>query len=111
MASSPSRDGKPQKEKYKPMSLSESSPRQSPLIRHHSEKIGRRSHSSPKSSSKVDANNYVLYNSGHYTPWLSSIPKGQFQKIWRNCTNINIYEEQSEIVADRFIQNNYPIDL
>lgn len=59
----------------------------------------------------TDRNGYVPYNSCHYGPWLRAIPKSQFTRIRRNCSTLEDFWTQGEVLKRRFIEKNYPEDL
>ncbi|XP_056376037.1 uncharacterized protein LOC130273370 isoform X1 [Hyla sarda] len=57
---------------------------------------------------KVDSNSYLDFTSSHFKKWLINVPYGQFKRIRRNCSNLNDFEEQSDILRKRFRAKKYP---
>lgn len=55
----------------------------------------------------TDRNFYIPQNSCHHKSWLINLPRGQFLRIKRNCTNAGDYEEQSTELANTFIRKGY----
>lgn len=43
----------------------------------------------------VDRNGYTPLKSCHYAPWLLNVPKGQFMRLKRNCTDEQDYKDRS----------------
>ncbi|XP_075208070.1 uncharacterized protein LOC142312966 [Anomaloglossus baeobatrachus] len=60
---------------------------------------------------KVDANDYIHYNSKHYNKWLQNIPLNQYKRIRRNCTQDIDFNEQVEVLRQRFEDKGYPKPL
>lgn len=54
-----------------------------------------------------DRNSYIPQNSCYHKPWLVNVPRGQFLRIKRNCTNISDFEEQSTELDNTFIRKGY----
>lgn len=52
-------------------------------------------------------NSYIGYNSHHYKPWVTNIPKGQFKLIKCNCRDHSDLVVQSKVIKDRFLERNY----
>ncbi|XP_063315812.1 vomeronasal type-2 receptor 26-like [Pelobates fuscus] len=55
----------------------------------------------------VDVNSFIDIDSCHFKTWLSNIPKGQFMRLKRNCTDDNTFIEQSDILKKQFYQKGY----
>lgn len=55
----------------------------------------------------TDRNSYIPTCSCHHKPWLSNIPGGQFTRMRRNCTRIEDYDYQSNILTNMFIDKGY----
>ncbi|OCT74329.1 hypothetical protein XELAEV_18033295mg [Xenopus laevis] len=60
---------------------------------------------------KTDCNGYIPYNSGHHRKWLNNIPKGQFGRIKRNCSNLDDYRQNCEIMEGDFREKGYNTQL
>lgn len=54
----------------------------------------------------TDRNSNLSIKSGH-PAWIKNIPKGQFLRVWRNCTEDRDYLEQADKLKSRFIQKGY----
>lgn len=60
---------------------------------------------------KTDVNSYIGYESHHHKPWIRNIPKGQFKRIQRNCTDTTDFILQAKVIKDRFLERNYREDM
>ncbi|XP_073417913.1 uncharacterized protein [Dendrobates tinctorius] len=60
---------------------------------------------------KVDSNSYVHFKSSHYSKWLFNIPHNQFQRIRKNCTEDEDFNNQAEVLKGRFLAQKYPSQL
>lgn len=49
-------------------------------------------------------------DSCHHRPWLSSIPKSQFMRLRRNCSDPHVFRAQAKILTDRFLEKGYSIE-
>ncbi|CAH2285173.1 Hypothetical predicted protein, partial [Pelobates cultripes] len=58
----------------------------------------------------VDANSYIEMSSCHYPPWLKNVPKSQFLRVRRNCTQEIDYISQAERIKEQFLDKGYEID-
>lgn len=56
---------------------------------------------------ETDRNAYIPLTSCHHPSWLKAAPKGQFQRIRRNCTNILDYQQQAQVLKSRFLDKGY----
>ncbi|CAH2300460.1 Hypothetical predicted protein, partial [Pelobates cultripes] len=62
----------------------------------------------------IDSNWYLLEwiiligSSCHYKPWLDSVPKSQFLRLRRNCTQLENFEEQANTLKNKFMEKDYP---
>lgn len=56
---------------------------------------------------ETDRNAYIPVSSCHHKSWLTAVPKGQFQRIRHNCTEISEYYQQASIFRQRFIAKGY----
>lgn len=56
---------------------------------------------------QTDVNSYIGLNSHHYKPWAANIPKRQFKRIKRNCTDHSDFVVQSKLIKDQFLERNY----
>lgn len=54
-----------------------------------------------------DRNSYIPIQSGHHPRWLRNIPKGQFMRIRRNCTEDTDYYDQASLIKQRFVEKGY----
>lgn len=54
-----------------------------------------------------DRNGYIPTASNHHKNWLNNIPKGQFLRMRRNCTDHAQFEEQSRVLKQRFQEKGY----
>ncbi|XP_075128445.1 olfactory receptor 11L1-like [Leptodactylus fuscus] len=58
---------------------------------------------------KETATNALLrYDSHHPQPLKKGIPKGQFLRVRRNCSELAEFDRQSEILMRRFLDRGYP---
>lgn len=55
----------------------------------------------------TDRNGYIPTSSCHHPKWIGNIPKGQFMRIRRNCSNITDFEEQTNNLIKRFVDKGY----
>ena len=55
----------------------------------------------------TDRNSFLPMQSGHHPAWLKNIPKGQLMRVKRNCSTLEDYDEQSEILKGRFREKGY----
>lgn len=46
----------------------------------------------------TDRNRYIPTDSCHHPNWLKAIPKGQFQRIRRNCFHLEDFQSQANIL-------------
>lgn len=60
---------------------------------------------------ETDRTGYIPTASCHHPKWLGAIPKGQLMHIPWNCTNLNDYVQQSELVVNRFKEKGNHNDL
>lgn len=57
---------------------------------------------------KKDRNGYIPLFSCHHPKWLSGIPRSQFLRNRRNCSDKDEFLKQSEIIRQRFIEKGNP---
>lgn len=55
----------------------------------------------------TDRNGYIPSDSCHHAQWLRSVPRSQFLRLRRNCSNISDYYAQSRVLKDRFVAKGY----
>lgn len=55
----------------------------------------------------TDRNGYIPVDSCHHAMWLKSVPRSQFTRIRRNCSNLTEYFQQTQILRSRFINKGY----
>ncbi|XP_066454507.1 uncharacterized protein [Eleutherodactylus coqui] len=60
---------------------------------------------------KTATNNLLSWKSFHPVPLRRGIPKGQFLRIRRNCSNTEDFISESRSLGNRFLQRDYPKDL
>lgn len=58
----------------------------------------------------TDRNGYVPTQSCHHPNWLKAIPKGQFTRLRRNCSEVSQYYQQAELLKIRFLEKGYAGD-
>uniref|UniRef100_A0A8C5MP74 Reverse transcriptase domain-containing protein n=1 Tax=Leptobrachium leishanense TaxID=445787 RepID=A0A8C5MP74_9ANUR len=58
----------------------------------------------------VDCNNFIDKTSCHLDKWLEGVPKSQILRLRRNCTDINIFDEQTERLQEAFKEKGYDPD-
>ncbi|XP_018422194.1 PREDICTED: protocadherin gamma-B1-like [Nanorana parkeri] len=56
-------------------------------------------------------NSYLHFKSCHHPLWKRNVPKGQFCRISKNCTNKEDYVQQSHILKSKFLEKGYPKHL
>ena len=56
---------------------------------------------------ETDRNAFIPVTSCHHSSWLAAVPKGQFQRIRRNCTDIKDFHEQAHVLKQRFLTKGY----
>uniref|UniRef100_A0A8C5PLW3 Helix-turn-helix domain-containing protein n=1 Tax=Leptobrachium leishanense TaxID=445787 RepID=A0A8C5PLW3_9ANUR len=59
----------------------------------------------------TDKNSYINFNSCHHKKWLQNIPKNQFGRIRRNCTEMQDFITQSRELSEKFLLKQYPKPL
>lgn len=59
----------------------------------------------------TDRNGYIPIGSCHHPNWLKAIPKGQFQRVRRNCSWIEDYRDQAGVLKKRFEDKGYRSDI
>lgn len=52
-------------------------------------------------------NGYIPLDSCHHPSWLSAVPKGQFLRLRRNCTDLVEFHREAEILRSRFLAKGY----
>lgn len=55
----------------------------------------------------TDRNGYIPTDSCHHKSWLRSVPKSQFLRLCRNCTDIDTFKAQATVLRERFIEKRY----
>uniref|UniRef100_A0A8C5PEB8 Reverse transcriptase domain-containing protein n=1 Tax=Leptobrachium leishanense TaxID=445787 RepID=A0A8C5PEB8_9ANUR len=56
---------------------------------------------------EVDTNTYIDYTSCHHSTWLKGVPKGQFVRLRRNCTDTETFKEQANTLKKDFVEKGY----
>uniref|UniRef100_A0A8C5MHD2 Reverse transcriptase domain-containing protein n=1 Tax=Leptobrachium leishanense TaxID=445787 RepID=A0A8C5MHD2_9ANUR len=59
---------------------------------------------------KVDVNSFIETTSCHLPQWLDGIPKSQFLRVRRNCTDLDAYDIQSDKLRTDFLEKGYDQD-
>lgn len=55
----------------------------------------------------TDKNGYIPVDSHHHTRWINNIPKSQFMRIRKNCTQMADFESQAVLLKSRFLDKGY----
>lgn len=55
----------------------------------------------------TDRNSYIPLGSRHHSSWLCNIPRGQYIRLRRNCTTMEDFGNQSQVLSSRFEQKGY----
>ena len=76
------------------------------VVTHEQDKIITKNHNKP-----TNGNSYLHYDSCHHPVWKKNIPKGQFNRLKRNCTRDEEYIEQSILMQKKFEEKCYPENL
>lgn len=56
---------------------------------------------------ETDWNSYIDSKSCHHKSWLKLIPKSQFLRLRRNCTNHHDFVQDASILRGRFLEKGY----
>lgn len=56
----------------------------------------------------TDRNSYIPGDSCHHASWLRSVPKSQYMRLKRNCTEPEEFLVQAETLTQRFLDKGYP---
>lgn len=56
---------------------------------------------------KTDRNAFIPLGSCHHDSWLKSVPKSQFVRMRRNCTEMDDYIFQAGIIKNRLQEKGY----
>lgn len=56
---------------------------------------------------ETDHNALMPLTSCHHKSWLAAVPKGQFQRIRWNCTQVSDFYQQATILNQRFLSKGY----
>ncbi|XP_073424135.1 LOW QUALITY PROTEIN: uncharacterized protein [Dendrobates tinctorius] len=56
---------------------------------------------------EVDSNSYIHINSCHLPVWLTNIPKSQYMRVKRNCTNTQDFHKETERLTDQIMEKGY----
>lgn len=59
----------------------------------------------------VKRNRYIPVTSCHHDPWLINIPKEQFIRLGRNCSNKEVIAKQAKMIGRRFTERGYNEDF
>lgn len=55
----------------------------------------------------TDRNAFIPVESCHHSKWLCNIPRGQFIRLRRNCTEVGDFLSQSQTLISRFTEKGY----
>lgn len=55
----------------------------------------------------TDRNLYIPITSCHFRPWLDNISRGQFMRMWKNCTQDGDFEAQADTLSRMFRDKGY----
>lgn len=55
----------------------------------------------------TDRNSYIPMDSCHHAFWLRSVPKSQYMRLKRNCTEQEEFLVQAETLTQRFLEKGY----
>lgn len=58
----------------------------------------------------TDRNGFIPVDSCHHVSWLNSVPRSQFLRLRRNCTEKETFFEQAKILKSRFEDKGYNTD-
>ncbi|XP_077327832.1 uncharacterized protein LOC143962429 [Lithobates pipiens] len=58
-----------------------------------------------------DRNGFISVDSCHHKSRLSSVPRSQFLRLRRNCTDLDTFKAQAEILKQRFLDKGYDITV
>lgn len=53
---------------------------------------------------ETDRNGFISTNSCHHGAWLRSVPRSQFLRLRRNCTNQDDFLQEASILKKRFLE-------
>lgn len=61
---------------------------------------------------ETDRSRFIDTSSWYHSAWLESIPKSQFLRLKRNCTNCTNFLQEAESLNQRFLEKGYdPVEL
>lgn len=55
----------------------------------------------------TDRNSFIPPDSCHHRSWLDSVPRSQFLRLRRNCSDIDTFKVQSELLRTKFLDKDY----
>lgn len=55
----------------------------------------------------TDRNGYIPTDSCHHNSWIKSVPRSQFLRLRRNCTDCDTFMVQARMLKDRFVEKGY----
>lgn len=55
----------------------------------------------------TDRNSYIPADSCHHPSWIHSVPRSQFLRLRRNCSDINTFKVQAEALKMRLLDKGY----
>lgn len=56
---------------------------------------------------ETDRNGYITTYSCHHPRWIRGIPKGQLMRLFRNCTGLDEFNNQAEVLIERYVAKGY----
>lgn len=55
----------------------------------------------------TDRNSFIPRDSCHHSSWLNAVPRSQFLRLRRNCTDVDTFISQAEVLKQRFLDKGY----
>ncbi|CAH2329928.1 Hypothetical predicted protein, partial [Pelobates cultripes] len=55
----------------------------------------------------TDANSFINTESNHHPNWLRGVPRSQFTRIRRNCTDEKTFLDQASFLKNKFLEKGY----
>lgn len=55
----------------------------------------------------TDRDSFILMGSCHHDPWLRSVPKSQYLRLRRNCSDPHQFLVQAGVLTGRFLEKGY----
>lgn len=58
----------------------------------------------------TDRNSFIPNYSCHHASWLRSVPKSQYLRLKRNCTQQSAFLAQAQVLTQRFVDKGYALE-